>query len=177
MQYKENNITFHDVKDVLQRDSTRDSGSVLAYRVGKSQYDSADQIIDNIDWDSQFLINCVDIHWGEAELYGNSRITNTLQFLDKIRLLYNVFSDTPYELSIIYYPENIGSEFTGMIAQSSYSNQEDIEGNLDFDSQYVINCIDIIWDKAGIRNHVLNTSADLLSMISGFIKDIETLSK
>lgn len=174
MQYTENGIVFHNVIDV-SNPGEKNKGQFMGANIGNSVYYSQSDIESNKDWDMQSIINCIDIHWGEAELYGNNNIENTTDLLNQIKNIYNILNNK--SASTITYTgiEKPAIVFPFLIANSTYSNQSDIENNFDWDMQFLINCTDINWDKANIDNKTISTTTDLLKMISEFVDQIDNI--
>ena len=141
--------------------------------IAQDRYDSADDINHNLILGSQILLNCVDIDWNDAELYGTDEIyiastTDLLNYVNKIvNVLYNTKNnDITYD-NVRPTETNIGNIYV----LNSYSSQSDIEWNITLNSQYLINCIDIDWDEVNLGSNIeLNNTTDFLTLINDLMK-------
>ena len=141
-----------------------------------NQYLIDDDIEFNKEWDTFSFINCIDIDWNDAELYGTETdeiyIASTTDLLNYVTKISNTVYNTSYNNEEIDY-NNVreGNARVGNIyACNNYASQSDIEENIRWDMQYFVNCSNIDWDGANLKNGiVLNTSSDFLTLINNLI--------
>lgn len=174
-QYTDNNITF---KSVLDPNLPAIESHIIGNYTAAESYQNSNDIEVNKNWGANTLINCIDIDWNDAQLYGSIGIASTGHLLNYIREISNILDKTKVSTSIQYKKIIPGYiPIDNIWVKDSYSSQEDIKTNIEWGAQYFVNCINISWDGADLGNDTtLTETSDLINLLKSLLDKLKLQS-